>query len=210
MLRRDLTGPTYRDGSHGCDLQSGDLSDPYTGATVHFRKGAGDQVDIDHVVALGNAWATGATGWDLRKRAALANDPMNLLAVSASANRQKGDADSATWLPPKRGYRCAYVARQVALKAKYGLRVTPAERVAADRVLAGCPGQPPAPDSGAPVLAPVRIALATAGVTAPGASGASARSGAAPGDGTASCSADRRRQHWAVSSASRPPTTWAP
>ncbi len=70
---------------------------------------------------------------------AFANDPLNLLAVSASANRQKGDADAATWLPPNKRFRCAYVARQVAVKLKYGVSVTGAEQVAMRTVLDGCP-----------------------------------------------------------------------
>ncbi len=118
----------------------------------------GDLVDIDHVVALGNAWATGALSWPVKKRAAIANDPMNLLAVDASANRQKGDGDTATWLPPSKPFRCEYVARQVSVKAKYGLWVTAAERAAMERVLGTCPGQPAAKDSGAPVLVPLDIA----------------------------------------------------
>jgi hypothetical protein len=62
-------------------------------------------VDIDRVVSLGNAWATGAFRWEIREHAAFANDPMNLLAVDASANRQKGDGDAATWLPGNKGFR---------------------------------------------------------------------------------------------------------
>ena len=60
-------------------------------------------------------------------RAAFANDPLNLLAVESSLNRQKGDSDAATWLPPKRDYRCEYVGRQIAVKDKYDLWVKPAE-----------------------------------------------------------------------------------
>ncbi len=56
-------------------------------------------MDVDHVVALGNAWSSGAGRLDVRTRAALANDPLNLLAVDAGANRSKGDGDAATWLP---------------------------------------------------------------------------------------------------------------
>ena len=71
--------------------------------------------------------AEGAQRWPRRERVAFANDPLNLLAVEPSANRQKGDGDAATWLPPYKSFRCAYVARQIAVKAKYGLWVTPAE-----------------------------------------------------------------------------------
>jgi hypothetical protein len=77
-------------------------------------RGGGSEVDIDHVVALGDAWQKGAQLWPYGKRVALANDPFNLLAVSASANRQKGDGDAATWLPANKSFRCIYVARQVA------------------------------------------------------------------------------------------------
>ena len=106
------------------------------------------------MVALGDAWQTGATGWPAGKRLAFANDALNLLTVAASANRQKGDADAASWLPANKSYRCGYVARQVAVKAKYRLWVTAAERDAVTRVLRTCPAQV-APAGGAPTLAPV-------------------------------------------------------
>lgn len=150
ILARDLTHVSYEPGTHDCVVATGDLADPYTAATIHFVKGDGDLVDIDHVVALGNAWVTGAFRWDIHKRAALANDPMNLLPVDAGANRQKGDGDAATWLPANKPYRCAYVARQIGVKAKYQLWVTPPEKQAMRRVLAGCPNQPVAPNPGAP------------------------------------------------------------
>ncbi|WP_244963177.1 GmrSD restriction endonuclease domain-containing protein [Nocardioides dongkuii] len=151
VLREQLTDRAVRAGSRDCVVTAGTLEDPYTATSIDFVYGDGTLVDIDHVVALGNAWATGAHRWDIRNRAALANDPMNLLAVDASANRQKGDGDAATWLPPSKRFRCSYVARQVGVKAKYGLWVTPAERQAIERVLASCPGQAPVPGSGAPV-----------------------------------------------------------
>ncbi len=157
VLARDLTQPSYKPGTRGCVVLSGELADPYTAKPIHFVRGDGDLVDIDHVVALGDAWATGAFSWSAKKRAAVANDPMNLLAVDASANRQKGDGDTATWLPANKSYRCEYVARQVSVKAKYGLWVTAPERAAMERVLATCPGQPAARDSGAPVMVPLEI-----------------------------------------------------
>lgn len=140
ILARDLVHRRHQPGS-SCVLASGDLADPYTRQQIRFVKGDGDLVDIDHVVALGNAWVTGAFRWSPGKRLALANDPANLLAVDASANRSKGDADAATWLPPNKAFRCSYVARQVSVKARYGLWVTAAERSAIDRVLARCPGE---------------------------------------------------------------------
>ncbi|MBC9735144.1 excalibur calcium-binding domain-containing protein [Nocardioides sp. zg-578] len=151
VLAVQLRGLMFQQGTRDCVVLAGTLEDPYTGTRIDFVRGDGTLVDIDHVVALGNAWATGAHRWDIRKRAALANDPLNLLAVEASANRQKGDGDAATWLPPSKRFRCAYVARQVEVKAKYGLWVTPAERDAIERVLASCPGRARVPGSGAPV-----------------------------------------------------------
>jgi hypothetical protein len=151
VLARDLTDETFKPGTHDCVVLSGTLADPYTGTTITFERGDGSSVDIDHVVALSDAWQTGAFGWDEARRTALANDPLNLLAVDFSANRQKGDGDAATWLPADDGYRCAYVARQVAVKSAYGLWVTPAEHDAIARVLATCPGEPvPSPTVAAP------------------------------------------------------------
>jgi len=93
---------------------------------------------MDHVVAVAAAWRTGAIRWDAARRLRFANDPLNLVAVTASVNRQKGDGDAATWLPPRKSYRCTYLARQIAVKARYGLWVTSAERAAMRRVLATC------------------------------------------------------------------------
>ncbi len=142
VLARDLTGEAFKPGTRDCVVVSGTLADPYTGTTIEFVKGDASSVDIDHVVALSNGWQTGASGWDDDRRTAFANDPLNLLAVDYAANRQKGDGDAATWLPPARGARCGYVARQVAVKAAYGLWVTSAERDAMARVLDTCPAEP--------------------------------------------------------------------
>lgn len=125
----------------GCAVRSGIVVDPYTATVLHYRRGH-STVDIDHVTALGDAWQTGAQQLSASRRTELANDPLNLVAVSASANRAKGDADAASWLPPRTGYRCVYVARQVAVKQRYALWVTPAERAAIAAVLARCPDQP--------------------------------------------------------------------
>lgn len=155
VLNRDLVTKTWKAGTHGCVVTSGDrVPDPYTGRRIPFVRGGASELDIDHVVALGNSWATGAQQWPARKRLAFANDPVNLLAVDSSANRQKGDGDAATWLPSYKSYRCAYVARQVGVKAKYQLWVTRAERDAIARVLSICPSQV-APTGGNPTIAPV-------------------------------------------------------
>ena len=139
ILRRDLTGVRLTDGR--CKVASGTLTDdPYTGTTVEYVRGR-SKVDIDHVVALSDAWQKGAGKWDAGTRRRFANDPLNLLAVDASTNRRKSDGDAATWLPPNKSYRCTYVARQVAVKKKYGVWVTGAERDAMRKVLKACPQQ---------------------------------------------------------------------
>jgi uncharacterized protein DUF1524/excalibur calcium-binding domain-containing protein len=139
---RDKFGDGWGDTNHnGCDP----THLPKT--TRGIVRGGEVEIDIDHVVALSDAWQKGAFGWDTTKRVAFANDPLNLLAVDASANRQKGDGDAATWLPANNGSRCDYVARQVGVKAKYGLWITSAEHDAIDRVLRTCPSEPAAVDA---------------------------------------------------------------
>jgi hypothetical protein len=151
-LNRDLTSVTWRPGTHHCVVIAGLLADPYGGATIPFEKARAAEVEIDHVVALGDAWQTGAQALTPARRKALANDPLNLLAVGGSANESKRDSDAASWLPPDTAFRCAYVARQVAVKSAYRLWVTPAEHDAIATVLATCPGRPAmspvAPSSG--------------------------------------------------------------
>jgi hypothetical protein len=140
VLGRDLTAVVKRG---RCVVVAGLLHDPYTDTAVPFLRGAltSDDVQIDHVVALSNAWQTGAQALDVHQRELIATDPLNLLAVNGPTNQSKGDGDAATWLPPAKGYRCAYVARQVAVKTRYKLWVTPAERDAIARVLTDCPAQ---------------------------------------------------------------------
>ncbi|MFF9177990.1 HNH endonuclease family protein [Streptomyces sp. NPDC014793] len=154
ILKRDLEQVKYTDGD--CKVSYGLLKpDPYSGKVITYRRGR-SQVDIDHLVALSDAWQKGAKYWEPGKRIALANDPLNLLAVDAGTNRGKGDGDTATWLPPDKGYRCVYVAAQVAVKKKYGLWVTAAEKAAMKKVLATCPDQK-LPTGGNPTNAPERF-----------------------------------------------------
>jgi hypothetical protein len=142
ILRRDLNPVTVDPASHGCTVLNGSLSDPYTAATIAFTRGAtSTAIQIDHVVPLGDAWVTGAQQWTSQQRIDLGNDPLNLLAVSGPQNESKGDADAASWLPPNKAYRCAYVARQVAVKSKYKLWVTSAEHNAMAAILTVCPTQ---------------------------------------------------------------------
>ncbi len=140
ILRRDLVEVVSKPGSNGCAVLSGVLNDPFTGTVVDFVRGPGTsaEVQIDHVVALSDAWQKGAQQWDEFTRRNFANDPANLQATIGWVNQQKGDSDAATWLPPNGSYRCAYVTRIVDVKAAYGLWVTQAEHDAIARVLAGC------------------------------------------------------------------------
>jgi hypothetical protein len=140
ILKRDLTKDRFKPGTNNCVIASGTLKDPYTGKTISYVRG-GNKVDIDHVLALGQAWVSGAQKLSTAQRTALANDPLNLLAVDASANRAKGDREASAWLPKNKSFRCPLVATQIAVKKKYALSVTPAEKAAMKRVLTTCPGQ---------------------------------------------------------------------
>lgn len=123
-----------------CEVLSGTLLDPYTGKTINFTRGVGTStaVQIDHVVSLGNAWATGAQQLTPEQRVALANDPDNLQATDGPTNQAKGDGDAATWLPPQRSYWCTYAARQVLIKNRYKLWTTQAEHDKLGEILRGC------------------------------------------------------------------------
>src|SRR5450432_3256771 len=165
-LRRDLSHPSLQ-GS--CTVETGTLVSPYTGQSIAFVRGPNSAiVQIDHVVALGDAWQTGAQSWTATKRETFANDLVELLAVDEHSNEQKGDADAASWLPSNKAFRCKYVDIQVNVKAKYGLWVTQAEHDAIAQVLANCgasttapqavkappPPPKPAPTTTAPVVTP--------------------------------------------------------
>ena len=141
ILKRDLTAEIFKENTHFCVVLSGTLIDPYSGETINFVRGniTSMEVQIDHVVALSNAWQTGAFKLTIKDRTALANDPLNLLAVKGRLNSQKGDGDAATWLPPLKSYRCDYVLRQIAVKIKYKLWFTAPEKEAMVRILKSCP-----------------------------------------------------------------------
>ncbi len=140
ILRRDLVDIVLKPDSNGCAVLSGVLNDPYTGTSVEFRRGPDSSalVQIDHMVALSDAWQTGAQEWDELTRRNFANDPRNLQSTLGWVNQEKGDSDAASWLPPNTSYRCTYVTRIIDVKAAYRLWVTPAERDALARELAQC------------------------------------------------------------------------
>lgn len=140
ILNRDLINKVYKPNTRDCVVLQGLLQDPYTGADIHFQRGADSSavVQIDHVVALADAWQKGAQNLNEEQRRDFANDPLNLLAVDGKSNQQKSDGDAATWLPPNKSFRCLYVGRQVLVKAKYQLWMTPAEHEATQRLLTTC------------------------------------------------------------------------
>jgi hypothetical protein len=173
ILRRDITAAQIKPGTQGCVVLSGTLADTYSDQVIAFVRGetTSEAVQIDHVVALSNAWQTGAQQLTGAQRQDFANDPLNLQAVSGPVNDAKGDGDAATWLPPHVGYRCRYVSRQIQVKARYGLWVVPAERDAMARVLAGC--------GTSPATTPAPAAATTGGASTGAASTGPASTGAA-------------------------------
>ncbi|MCQ2571088.1 MAG: HNH endonuclease family protein [Candidatus Saccharibacteria bacterium] len=142
ILARDLTDISYKDET--CKVATGTLIDPYTGKTIKFERGDSTSaaVQIDHVVALSNAWSTGAYLLTPEERLAVSQDPLNLLAVDGPANQEKSDQAADTWLPSNTDFQCQYVARQISVKYKYHLWVTPPEKLAMQKVLATCPEEP--------------------------------------------------------------------
>ncbi len=142
ILRRDLKSITWK-ASPRCTVATGILNDPYTATKIYFVRGVGtsNDVQIDHVVAVSDAWQKGAQQLSFSQRYSFYNDPLNLLAVDGPTNQRKSDSDAASWLPPNRKYWCSFVARQIAVKHKYKLWVTSAERDSMSRVLKTCPKQ---------------------------------------------------------------------
>ena len=143
ILKREL-GDTATLSDDKCTVISGEFDEPYTGSHLVFyeKSNISKGLQIDHVVALSDAWQKGAQYLSKDIRYQIATDPLNLLAVDASTNQGKSDGDAATWLPPNKAFRCQYVARQVSVKYKYQLWVTQAEHDAIARILETCPNEP--------------------------------------------------------------------
>jgi hypothetical protein len=140
VLIRDSRVPvTFRAEPDGrpCVVVKGEWLDPYT-ARVFTDPSA---LDIDHVVPLANAHASGGWAWSPERKRDYANDlsdPLHLLPVSASANRDKGASGPERWLPPNRAFGCTYGRAWQRIKARWELSMTPAEREAVERLIAGC------------------------------------------------------------------------
>ncbi|MFG1703159.1 HNH endonuclease family protein [Nonomuraea sp. M3C6] len=127
LLARDGQEVRYRAGS-SCEVVSMELTDPYTGRIIHWHKDDPDAVQVDHVVPLNYGWRMGAPRWSMSKRLDFANDPLNLLPVDGAANEQKDASGPASWLPPQRRIRCAYVTRFAQVALKYEVPVTAADK----------------------------------------------------------------------------------
>ncbi|WP_433249403.1 HNH endonuclease family protein [Streptosporangium sp. CA-135522] len=127
LLARDGEYVKYRRGSR-CVVVSMKLRDPYTGRTIRWRKQRPGEVQVDHVIPLSYEWRMGASRWPMAKRLRIANDPLNLIPVYGDANQAKGGSGPASWLPPVRRVRCAYVVRFAQVAVKYALPVTRADK----------------------------------------------------------------------------------
>ncbi|MCV0001152.1 HNH endonuclease [Mobiluncus curtisii] len=138
ILARDFQSPRFGNSAKPCRLTGGTFHDPYTGKTMQFETPPGRKVQIDHVVALGNAWKSGAWAWTKAQREAYANDPSVLLAADGPANQQKSDASADAWMPSNRNFRCAYARQQIDIKYRWNLTVTAPEKAALLSALAKC------------------------------------------------------------------------
>nr|MBA3488907.1 HNH endonuclease [Longispora sp. (in: high G+C Gram-positive bacteria)] len=115
---------------------SGTWTSPYDGLVLT----SAENIDVDHMVPLANAWRTGAVDWDDKKRGDFANDMERpeLFAVSRTSNRAKGDQDPSQWKPPERGYWCSYAKSWITVKSYWKLTVTEKEREALTDMLGTC------------------------------------------------------------------------
>jgi hypothetical protein len=133
VLQRDGEGVEV---DADCYPTAGSWTSPYDGE----RWTVPSDVDIDHVVPLAEAWASGAGAWTMEEREAFANDldRPQLLAVTDNVNQEKSDQDPAEWLPPVESYHCAYVTAWIEVKHDYQLSVDEAEKQALDEALSSC------------------------------------------------------------------------
>ena len=133
VLRDEATRGTER----GCDVRRGVWRSRYDAKKVRNPS----RLDIDHMVPLAEAWASGASAWSDQAREDFANDldyRDALVAVTASTNRSKSDRDPAEWMPPRSGSHCWYAQAWVAVKYKYNLSVDSKEKMALQRTLSRC------------------------------------------------------------------------
>lgn len=138
VYNRDLVGQTH---TRGCQPTSGVLNDPYTGTQIEYVGGRQKTypINVDHLVPLSLAWMHGAGTWNQQRRINFANDPRNLVASDAAANRTKSDSGPSEWMPPNKSVWCAYAAGQTAVLSEYELTVSADDKTTLIEVLRGCP-----------------------------------------------------------------------
>ncbi len=134
ILIRDSQKRVSYKTTRNCKVATGEWIGPYTGKTFHDPR----KMDIDHIVPLGHAYQVGGATWTKAQKKAFANDPDNLLATDAGANRSKGLKAPHQWMPPRKEYYCDYISRWTTIKAKYGLTYLPQETVYIEQVAVWC------------------------------------------------------------------------
>ncbi|MET0728158.1 MAG: DUF1524 domain-containing protein, partial [Acidimicrobiales bacterium] len=140
VLEAESTTPVALAAS-GCGVIAGRWLSIYDGSSTPNS----GELEVDHLVALSEAWRSGASTWSPARQGAFANDlghPGALVAVTAAMNQSKGDRDPADWQPPNRAAWCAFAADWVTVKARWQLSMDPAEATAVRNMLSGC-GLPP-------------------------------------------------------------------
>ena len=143
LLRDAVPGTATYERQGGCDhdVLAGTWVDPYTGRRLTFtdlkEPAQAEAIQIDHLVPLAEAWASGASSWDVERRKEFANDLAELLAVDGPTNASKGDDDPAAWRPRKE-FQCTYAVRWIATKARWDLAVDRPERRALAELLGYC------------------------------------------------------------------------
>ena len=108
----------------GLPKSGGQVYTPYTCTLFDILADGTAATDIEHIVALAEAYDSGLAESQFRT---FAGDIDHLTIADPTVNRsQKADRDAGEWGPPRnRGW---FAARVVAVKRKYGLSVNPAER----------------------------------------------------------------------------------
>jgi hypothetical protein len=133
VLKRDGTGVSV---DSSCQPTAGKWVSVYDNVTITDSSA----VDIDHIVPLAEAWKSGASTWTTAKREEFANNLTisQLIAVSASSNRSKGDSDPASWQPTNASVHCIYARWWISVKYTYKLSLQSAEKTALQAMLATC------------------------------------------------------------------------
>jgi len=165
VLKRDSISKPQVD-PYRCYVVAGDWYSPYDGSKLSDRT----DVDIDHVVALKEAWDSGAWAWSDSQRKAYANDLTDgrtLIAVRDRVNVSKGDKDPSNWMPPLRSYWCTYLGNWISIKARWDLSMDRSEFGRINNVLdRDCAGLSIASWSPAPVTTTLSTSTTTT-TTAP-------------------------------------------